>query len=160
MSKNLLEINYCDVRQRSNGPKIICGNTFVCIFGPSGQRLSLRHRQPKSPIRVPYIETLWSSPSRSRVTNPAATQAISDWVSQSNAPEYSIDNGQSLIFPRDSRASETQEPVKIIPREKGETPRINRVFFTWVLGWNVPVRPLLYMLQVKFDFRLIFIYLT
>ena len=33
--------------------KIICGNMFACIFGPSGQCLSLCHRQSKSPIRVP-----------------------------------------------------------------------------------------------------------
>ena len=70
-------------------------------------------------------------------------------TSQSNAPEYSTDNEQSLIFShRDSRASETQAPVKIIPRERGETPGINPFFFTWVLNWNVPVRPLLYVVYV------------
>ena len=67
------------------------------------------------------------------MTNPAATQAIilAPGTSQSNAPEYSTDNELSLIFShRDSRASETQAPVKIIPRERGETPRINCFFFS------------------------------
>ena len=52
-------------------------------FGPSGQCLSVRHRQSKSRLEFPeqklYGVLYPGSPSMSRVTNPAATQAISAW---------------------------------------------------------------------------------